>query len=118
MPSTATWSAGAPVEIHELGRTLRLQRHEAYIHDVFVAAAARGRNVAPSMLEFLALELRQRDVYRSWALMGSDNAASVRAFEKASYTAVCDVIRTRMAKVDRLVARPPDPEAEELLGIS
>ncbi len=117
-PAGIVWSAGVPVEVPELGRTLNLMRYEAYIHDVFVASSARGRNVAPSMLEFLALELRQRDVYRSWALIGHDNVASVRAFEKASYTAVCDVIQARMAKVDRLIVRPPDPEARELLGIT
>lgn len=117
-PAGIAWSAGAPVEVPELGRTLNLQRYEAYIHDVYVAPSARGRNVAPAMLEFLALELRQRDVYRSWALIGHDNAASVRAFEKASYTAVADVIVARMAKVDRLIVRPPDPEARELLGIT
>jgi GNAT superfamily N-acetyltransferase len=117
-PAGIAWSARGPVDVPELGRTLRLDRYEAYIHDVFVAPAARGRNVAPSMLEFLALELRQRDVYRSWALIGSENTASVRAFEKASYTPVADVIHTRIAGIDRLTVRPPDPEAKEVLGLS
>jgi GNAT superfamily N-acetyltransferase len=117
-PAGVAWSARGPVDVPELGRPLRLDRYEAYIHDVFVAAAARGRNVAPSMLEFLALELRQQDVYRSWALIGSDNLASVRAFEKASYTPVCDIIHTRIAGIDRITVRPPDPEAKELLGLS
>lgn len=117
-PAGIAWCAFGPVEVPELGRTLRLDRYEAYIHDVFVAPAARGRNVAPSMLEFLALELRQRDVFRAWALIGHENQASVRAFEKASYTPVCDVIHTRIAGIDRLTVRPPDPEARELMGLS
>jgi GNAT superfamily N-acetyltransferase len=117
-PAGIAWSAFGPVEVPELGRTLRLDRYEAYIHDVFVAPSARGRNVAPSMLEFLALELRQRDVFRAWALIGHENTASVRAFEKASYTPVCDVIHTRLAGIDRLTVRPPDPEARELMGLS
>jgi GNAT superfamily N-acetyltransferase len=117
-PAGIAWSASGPVDVPELERTLRLDRYEAYIHDVFVAPAARGRNVAPSMLEFLALELRQRDVFRAWALIGHENTASVRAFEKASYTPVCDVIHTRIAGIDRLVVRPPDPEAKELMGLS
>jgi ribosomal protein S18 acetylase RimI-like enzyme len=117
-PAGIAWSASGPVDVPELDRTLRLDRYEAYIHDVFVAPAARGRNVAPSMLEFLALELRQRDVFRAWALIGHENTASVRAFEKASYTPVCDVIHTRIAGIDRLVVRPPDPEARELMGLS
>ena len=90
----------------ELGRSLVLLTTEAYIHDVFVAASARGRAVAPSMLEFLARQLRERDTYRSWALIGSDNLASVRAFEKASYTSVCDVIHARMGGLDRVMVRP------------
>jgi len=117
-PAGITWTAFGPVEVPELGRSLRLDRYEAYIHDVYVAPAARGRNVAPSMLEFLAMELRQRDVFRAWALIGHENQASLRAFEKASFTPVCDVIHTRIAGIDHLTCRPPDPEARELMGLS
>ncbi|HET6610579.1 MAG TPA: GNAT family N-acetyltransferase [Kofleriaceae bacterium] len=115
-PAGITWSAQGAVEVPELSRTLLFGPSEAYIHDVFVAPQARGRNLAPSMLEFLAKELRQRDVYRAWALIGADNIASVRAFEKAAYAAVADVIYARM--VDRLTVRPPDPEAKKLLGLT
>ena len=46
-----------------------------------------------------------------------DGMSSRRAFEKASYTAVCDVIHARMAVVDRIMLRPPDPEAKALFGL-
>lgn len=114
-PSGITWSAQGAVEVPELSRTLHFGASEAYIHDVFVAPQARGRNLAPSMLEFLARELRLRDVYKAWALIGADNIASVRAFEKAAYAAVADVIYARM--VDHITVRPPDPEAKKLLGL-
>ncbi|MCG8421291.1 MAG: GNAT family N-acetyltransferase [Proteobacteria bacterium] len=117
-PAGISWCARKSVSVPELSRTLRLNRHEAYIHDVFVAPEARGRAVAPSMLEFLAHELRQRDVYRAWALIGNDNVASVRAFEKAAYTAVADVIHAHFGSVERLIVRPPDPEARKLLGLA
>jgi GNAT superfamily N-acetyltransferase len=117
-PAGIAWAARGPVEVPELGRTLSLSKYEAYIHDVFVAASARGRAVAPVMLEEMAKILRELDVYRSWALIGADNQPSMRAFEKASYTAVCDVIHARMAGVARLIVRPPDPEAKELLGLA
>lgn len=117
-PAGIAWCALAPVEVPELGRVLNLEPTEAYIHDVFVSPAARGRAVAPSMLEFLAHELRQRDVYRSWALIGSDNVASIRAFEKAAYAPVADIVYARMGKVDRLRVRPSDVEAKLLLGLS
>ncbi len=117
-PAGIAWAARGPVEVPELGRTLSLSKYEAYIHDVFVAASARGRAVAPVMLEELARRLRDLDVYRSWALIGADNQPSMRAFEKASYTPVCDVIHARMAGVARLIVRPPDPEAKELLGLA
>jgi ribosomal protein S18 acetylase RimI-like enzyme len=117
-PAGIAWSARSMVDVPELGRTLTLSRHETYIHDVFVAPHARGRAVAPCMLEFLARELRQRDVYRAWALIGSDNTASSRAFEKAAYTAVCDVLYARLATVDRVLVRPPDAEAQKLLGLA
>ncbi len=117
-PAGIAWAARGPVEVPELGRTLSLSKYEAYIHDVFVAGSARGRKVAPVMLEELARRLRDLDVYRSWALIGPDNQPSMRAFEKASYTPVCDVIHARMAGVDRLIVRPPDPEARELFGLA
>jgi GNAT superfamily N-acetyltransferase len=116
-PAGIAWAARGPIEAPELGRTLRMSKYDAYIHSVFVAPAARGRAVAPVMLEHLAKELRATDAYRSWALIAADNQASLRAFEKASFTAVCDVIHAKMATVDRIVCRPPDPEAQELLGL-
>jgi GNAT superfamily N-acetyltransferase len=115
-PAGIAWAARGPIEAPELGRTLRMSKYDAYIHSVYVAPAARGRAVAPVMLEHLAKELRATDAYRSWALIAADNQASLRAFQKASFTPVCDVIHAKMATVDRVVCRPPDPEAQELLG--
>ncbi len=116
-PAGIAFCARGPVEAPELGRILQLSKYDAYIHSVYVAAAARGRSVAPAMLEFLTKELRATDAYRSWALIAADNQASLRAFQKAAFTPVCDVIHARMATVDRLIVRPPDPEAQELLGL-
>ncbi|MEJ7598035.1 MAG: GNAT family N-acetyltransferase [Kofleriaceae bacterium] len=117
-PAGIAWAARGPIEAPELGRTLRMSKYDAYIHSVFVPPAARGRAVAPVMLEHLAKELRATDAYRSWALIAADNQASLRAFQKASFTPVCDVIHAKMATVDRVVCRPPDPEAQDLLGLS
>ncbi|HEY3806451.1 MAG TPA: GNAT family N-acetyltransferase [Kofleriaceae bacterium] len=111
------WFARGPVEVPELGRTLQMMKYDAYIHSVFVAPGARGRGVAPVMLEQITKQLRATDAYRSWALISSHNQASIRAFQKASFTPVCDVIHAKMATVDRVVCRPPDPEAKELLGL-
>jgi GNAT superfamily N-acetyltransferase len=116
-PAGIAWSARGPTEVPELGRTLQLSKYEAYIHDVFVATAARGRGLAPIMLEFLAKNLRERDAYRSWALIAPDNHASMRAFKKAAYTPVCDVVHGHLASVDHVIVRPPDPEAKALLGL-
>ncbi|HTE51443.1 MAG TPA: GNAT family N-acetyltransferase [Kofleriaceae bacterium] len=119
-PAGVTWCARNEVWVPELGRSLDLLTTEAYIHDVFVAPQARGRAVAPSMLEFLARELRASDVYRAWALIGGENVASVRAFEKAAYAAVADLIYQRERVgigADKLTVRPPDPEALRLLGL-
>jgi GNAT superfamily N-acetyltransferase len=111
------WFARGPVEVPELHRTLQMMKYDAYIHSVFVSPAARGRGVAPVMLEQITKQLRATDAYRSWALISSHNQASIRAFQKASFTPVCDVIHAKMATVDRVVCRPPDPEAKELLGL-
>ena len=120
-PAGIAWCARDDVWVPELGRRLSLLATEAYIHDVFVAPQARGRAVAPSMLEFLARELRDRDVYRSWALIGTDNQGSMRAFEKAAYAAVADVIyqpERGGAGAEKLTVRPPDPEALRLFGLT
>jgi GNAT superfamily N-acetyltransferase len=116
-PAGVAWTARGPVEVPELQRTLRMMKYDAYIHSVFVAAGARGRAVAPAMLEHITKDLRATDAYRSWALIEAHNTASIRAFQKASFTPVCDVIHAKMATVDRVVCRPPDPEARELLGL-
>jgi GNAT superfamily N-acetyltransferase len=116
-PAGIAWTARGPVEVPELGRTLRMSKYDAYIHSVYVAPSARGRLVAPVMLEHVAKELRATDAYRSWALIEAHNQASIRAFQKASFTPVCDVIHAKMATVDRIVCRPPDVEAHELLGL-
>jgi ribosomal protein S18 acetylase RimI-like enzyme len=117
-PAGIAWCARSAVFVAEIGREVRPGPLECYIHDVYVAADARGRNVAPAMLEDLARRLRQRDVYRAWALIEPANVASTRAFEKAAYASVADVIYARMSVVDKLVLRPPDPEARRLLGLS
>lgn len=111
------WCSCKNVHVPELDRALSLGPGEAYIHDLFVAPHARGRSLAPVILEFLALELRARDIYKSWALIGSNNVASIRAFEKAAYASVADIIQAHIAGVEKLVVRPPDIEAEKLLGI-
>jgi GNAT superfamily N-acetyltransferase len=116
-PAGIAWTARGPIEAPELGRVLRMAKYDAYIHSVYVAPAARGRAVAPVMLEQITKELRATDAYRSWALIAADNHASLRAFQKASFTPVCDVIHAKMATVDRVVCRPPDPEAQDLLGL-
>ena len=41
-----------------------------------------------------------------------------RAFEKAAYVAVADVILAKMAGASRVVVRPPDPEARRLFGVT
>ena len=117
-PAGILWCARGEVMVPTIGRAVRPQSGECYIHDVFVAPDARGRAVAPAMLEFLARELRTRDVYRAWALIERSNTASTRAFEKAAYASVADVIYARMGRASRLLVRPPDPEARALLGLS
>lgn len=116
-PAGILWCARGPVYVPEIGRQVRPRPGECYIHDVYVTPSARGRAVAPAMLEFLAHELRQRDVYRAWALIVRTNTASTRAFEKAAYASVADVLYARMGLASRLLVRPPDLEAQAFLGI-
>lgn len=117
-PAGISWCARTAVHVPEIGREVRPGPSECYIHDVYVSPDARGKNVAPAMLEDLARRLRERDVYRAWALIEPSNVASTRAFEKAAYASVGDVVYTHIAIVDKLVLRPPDPEGMRILGIS
>ena len=116
-PAGIVWCARYAVYVPEIGREVRPLGGECYIHDVYVTPPARGRAVAPAMLEFLSRELRGRDVYRAWALIERSNTSSTRAFEKASYASVADVVYARMGLASKLLVRPPDPEARKFLGL-
>jgi GNAT superfamily N-acetyltransferase len=117
-PAGIVWCARTPVYVPDIGREVRPGAGECYIHDVYVHPDERGRQVAPAMLDFLARELRRRDVYRAWALIERTNVASTRAFEKAAYASVADVVYARMGLASRLIVRPPDPEARAFLGLA
>jgi ribosomal protein S18 acetylase RimI-like enzyme len=112
------WCARAPVYVPDINREVKPSAGEAYIHDVYVHPDERGRQVAPAMLDFLARQLRARDVYRAWALIERSNVASTRAFEKAAYASVADVVYAHIGLASRLIVRPPDPEARAFLGLS
>jgi ribosomal protein S18 acetylase RimI-like enzyme/CelD/BcsL family acetyltransferase involved in cellulose biosynthesis len=116
-PAGIVWCARTAVYVPDIGREVRPLGGECYIHDVYVHPDLRGRQVAPAMLDFLARELRRRDVYRAWALIERTNVASTRAFEKAAYASVADVVYARMGLASRLFVRPPDPEARAFLGL-
>jgi ribosomal protein S18 acetylase RimI-like enzyme len=116
-PAGIVWCARTAVYVPDIAREVRPGAGECYIHDVYVHPDERGRQVAPAMLDFLARELRRRDVYRAWALIERSNTASTRAFEKAAYASVADVIYARMGLASRLMVRPPDPEARAFLGL-
>ncbi len=117
-PAGILWCARSPVYVPDIGRDVRPGVGECYIHDVYVHPDERGRQVAPAMLDFLARDLRRRDVYRAWALIERTNVASTRAFEKAAYASVADVVYARMGLASRLIVRPPDPEARAFLGLT
>ena len=117
-PAGILWCARTPVYVPDIGREVRPGAGECYIHDVYVHPDERGRQVAPAMLDFLARELRGRDVYRAWALIERTNVASTRAFEKAAYASVADVVYARMGLASRLFVRPPNPEARAFLGLT
>ncbi|MEO6951433.1 MAG: GNAT family N-acetyltransferase [Polyangia bacterium] len=116
-PAGIGWCARMPVFVPDIGRPVRPLVGECYIHEVFVHPDERGRKIAPNMLEHLARWLRTRDVYRSWALIERTNSSSVRAFERANYVAVADVVYVQMGLGSHLFVRPPDPEARALLGL-
>ncbi len=111
------WCARKPVFVPDIGRMVQPTQGECYIHEVFVHPDERGKKIAPAMLDHLARYLRARDVYRAWALIERTNVASLRAFERADYVAVADVICVQLAVGTHIFVRPPDPEARALLGL-
>lgn len=116
-PAGIAWCARVPVFVPDIGREVRPTQGECYIHEVFVHPDERGKKIAPAMLDHLARYLRARDVYRAWAIIERANGASVRAFERADYVAVADVVYVQMGLGSHLFVRPPDPEARALLGL-
>jgi CelD/BcsL family acetyltransferase involved in cellulose biosynthesis len=116
-PAGILWCARNAVFVPEIDREVRPGQAACYIHDVFVAPWARGRAVAPALLAQLHEELARDDVALAWALIHRDNAASARAFEKAAFTRVCDVLFARFGRASRVLVRPRDREALRLLGL-
>ncbi len=116
-PAGIAWCARSAVFEPDIGKQIRPLPGECYIHEVFVHPDERGRKIATAMLEHLARHLRRHDVYRAWALIERTNSASVRAFERADYIAVADVVYVQMGLGSHLFVRPPDPEARALLGL-
>ncbi len=93
---------------------------QACVHGVVVAADARGSSIGSLMLEKLAEHLRSLDIYRSWAILPQGDDAPSRAFQKALYTPVADMLLDRSASgtaTKEVVLRPPDAEAKRLLGL-
>ncbi|MBK9070798.1 MAG: GNAT family N-acetyltransferase [Myxococcales bacterium] len=109
------WVSRGRIRMPELGRDVSLGKYDCIVHNVFVAPAFRGQSIAPALLDLLAGELRQLDLYRSWSLVPANHAAPLRAFRKAGFTPVCDVT---VARLGRISISPPDPEAKELLGLT
>ncbi len=116
-PAGIGWFTRSAVLVPAIERPIRPAAGEAYIFDLFVCPEERGRGVAPAMLRFIAARLRELDVYRAWALIERSNSASTRAFERAGWASVADVLYAKMGLTTRLVLRPPDPEAQRLLGV-
>jgi GNAT superfamily N-acetyltransferase len=116
-PAGIGWCARKPVFVPDIGREITPTQGECYIYEVFVHPDERGKKIAPAMLDHLSRYLRARDVYRAWALIERANSSSVRAFERARYVAVADVVYVTMGLGSHLFVRPPDPEARALLGL-
>lgn len=116
-PAGIGWFTQTAVDVPAIERAIRPGAGEAYIFDLFVSPEERGRGVAPAMLAFMAGRLRELDIYRAWALIERSNTASTRAFERAGWASVADVLYARMGLTTRLVLRPPDPEAQRLFGV-
>ncbi|HJZ85426.1 MAG TPA: GNAT family N-acetyltransferase [Polyangia bacterium] len=116
-PAGILWCALGAVYVPELDREVRPGPSACYVHDVFVAPWARGRAVAPALLARLHDQMRATDVHLMWALVRRDNRASARAFEKAAFVPVCEVLYARVGGASHLYTRPAHPDAHKLLGL-
>ena len=116
-PAGMTWCVRSPVMVPEIGREVRPALSECYMHEGFVTPDARGKNIWPAMLEDLGRRMAARDVHTAWTMVHRANVASARGVHKVAYARVADVIYARIGPFHRLVVRPPDAEAQRLLGL-
>ena len=90
----------------EVVATMRMTRRDsnAWVHNVAVAPAWRGRGIAGVMLEEMIARCRGIGITRLMTHTRKDNAAAVRAYEKAGFRfAATDGMRGEQFRYERSI---------------
>ena len=87
---------------------------DAYVYESFTRSDARGRGVYPFALRGMRADLASKGVGRVWVAAEADNAASLRAIEKAGFEEHYRLAYRRRFGAFRLLERGSDDGRDRL----
>lgn len=96
------WVRYDAIRIDDIALLLPLPSGHAYIWDCMTLPRWRGRHVFPGLLRFLLEALRQEGMHEAWAGVAPGNTASMRAFARAGFRHIADVVVARDRPLLRL----------------
>lgn len=87
---------------------------DAYVYESFTRSDARGRGVYPFALRGIRQDLASKGIRRVWVAAEADNAASLRAIEKAGFGERYRLAYRRRLGAFRLLEEGTDDRPERL----
>ena len=82
--------------LNRVGAALGLCARDAYVHDLFVTEACRGRGIGRSLLIHCLEYLHENGYARAVAAVEKDNIASLVVTRKAGYQAMREISHSRI----------------------
>lgn len=106
VPAAFQWISLGDFFISSLNATLRLDTKDAYLAEVYVQPAYRGKGVAPLMMNHVYQELFAAGYSRMLALIEVGNCQMLRLVDKRGYCPYYRIALLRMAPFERLIVSP------------
>jgi len=106
VPAAFQWISLGDFFISSLNAMLRLNTKDAYLAEVYVQPAYRGKGVAPLMMNPVYQELSTAGYSRMLALIEVGNRPTLRLVDKRGYCPYYHIALLRMAPFERLMVSP------------
>lgn len=110
VPAGFQWTSLGDSEIPSLNAMLRLCLGDAYLVELYVRPAYRGKGLAPFVEERVYRELSTLGYRRMFVLIEVGNRRMIRLAKKMGFDPYYLISISRLAPVERLIATPCRPE--------